>query len=142
MPHRTRTEIVAGRLHSATIHLLRRLRRQDDHLEIGPARLSALSVLVFGGPCTLSQLAAAEQVKRPTMSRLVAKLERDGLATRVTDPADRRSSQITATRLGRVVLRRGRERRVQELARRLAPLQRQELDRLAEAAELLERVSR
>jgi len=142
MPHRTRTEIVADRLHSAAIHLLRRLRRQDDHLEIGPARLSALSVLVFGGPCTLSQLAAAEQVKRPTMSRLVANLERDGLATRVTDPADRRSSQITATRLGRVVLRRGRERRVQELARRLAPLQRQELDRLAEAAELLERVSR
>ena len=142
MPHRTRTEIVAGRLHSATIHLLRRLRRQDDHLEIGPARLSALSVLVFGGPCTLSQLAAAEQVKRPTMSRLVANLERDGLATRVTDSADRRSIQITATRLGRVVLRRGRERRVQELARRLAPLQRHELDDLAKAAELMDRVSR
>jgi DNA-binding MarR family transcriptional regulator len=142
MPQRTRTEIVAGRLHSAAIHLLRRLRRQDEHLEIGPARLSALSVLVFGGPCTLGQLAVAEQVKPPTMSRLVAKLERDGLATRVTNAADRRSIQITATRLGRVVLRRGRERRVQELARRLAPLQRHELDRLAEAAELLERVSR
>lgn len=142
MPHRTRTEIVAGRLHSAAIHLLRRLRRQDEHLEIGPARLSALSVLVFGGPCTLGRLAAAEQVKPPTMSRLVAKLERDGLATRVIDSADRRSIQITATRLGRVVLRRGRERRVQELARRLAPLQRHELDDLARAAELMDRVSR
>ena len=142
MSQRTRTEIVADRLHSAAIHLLRRLRRQDEHLEIGPARLSALSVLVFGGPCTLGRLAAAEQVKPPTMSRLVAKLERDGLATRVTDPADRRSVQITATRLGRVVLRRGRERRIRELARRLTPLQHDELDHLAAAAELREKVSR
>lgn len=143
MPQRARDEIVADRLHSAAIHLLRRLRRQDiEALEIGPARLSALSVLVFGGPCTLGQLAAAEQVKPPTMSRLVDKLERDLLATRVPDPTDRRSVRIAATRLGRAVLRRGRERRIQALAHSLAPLKRDELDRLAEAAELMERVAR
>lgn len=140
---RASVEIVADRLHSAAIHLLRHLRRQDvEALEIGPARLSALSVLVFGGPCTLGRLAAAEQVKPPTMSRLVDKLERDGLATRVTDPADRRSVRIAATRLGRAVLRRGRERRIQALAARLASLKHDELDRLAVAAELMERAAR
>lgn len=134
---------MADRLHAAAIHLLRRLRRQDvEALEIGPARLSALSLLVFGGPCTLGQLAAAEQVKPPTMSRLVGKLERDLLATRVTDPADRRSIRIAATRLGRAVLRRGRERRIRTLAAGLRRLKRDELDRLAEAAELMERVAR
>lgn len=143
MPPRARVEIVADRLHSAAIHLLRHLRRQDvEALEIGPARLSALSVLVFGGPCTLGRLAAAEQVKPPTMTRLVDKLERDGLATRVTDPADRRSVRIAATRLGRAVLRRGRERRIQALAARLASLKHDELDRLAVAAELMERAAR
>lgn len=143
MPPRARVEIVADRLHSAAIHLLRHLRRQDvEALEIGPARLSALSVLVFGGPCTLGRLAAAEQVKPPTMTRLVDKLERDGLATRVTDPADRRSVRIAATRLGRAVLRRGRERRIQALAARLGSLKHDELDRLAVAAELMERAAR
>ena len=63
-------------LHSAAIHLLRRVRKQDAATGEGPARLSALSVLVFGGPMTLGQLAAAEQVKPPTMSRIVTGLER------------------------------------------------------------------
>ncbi len=65
------TSAVADRLHSAAIHLLRRVRKQDAATGEGPARLSALSVLVFGGPMTLGQLAAAEQVKPPTMSRIV-----------------------------------------------------------------------
>ena len=62
---------VADRLHSAAIHLLRRVRKQDTVLAEAPARLSALSVLVFAGPMTLGQLAAAEQVKPPTMTRIV-----------------------------------------------------------------------
>src|SRR3954463_14052103 len=63
---------LADRLHSTAIHLLRRVRKQDVAIGQGPARLSALSVLVFGGPKTLGELAAAEQVKPPTMSRIVA----------------------------------------------------------------------
>src|SRR2546425_5928463 len=73
---------IADRLHSAAIHLLRRLRLRDSESGVGPAQLSALSVLVFGGPRSLSELAEAEQVKPPTMSRIVAGLERAGLVKR------------------------------------------------------------
>src|SRR2546422_3455480 len=75
---------VADRLHSAAIHLLRHVRKQDVATREAPARLSALSVLVFGGPVTLGQLAAAEQVKPPTMTRIVTGLERrDRKSTRL-----------------------------------------------------------
>ena len=71
---------LADRLHSAAIHLLRRLRIQDLASGIGPAKLSALSVLVFSGrPLTLAELASAEQVKNPTMSRLIAGMQRERL---------------------------------------------------------------
>src|SRR5260221_12594545 len=76
---------VADRLHSAAIHLLRHARKQDTLARQGPARLSALSVLVFGGPMALGQLAAAEEVKAPTMSRMVAGLKRPGLAKNEPD---------------------------------------------------------
>src|SRR5256885_16104382 len=69
----------ADRLHSAAIHLLRRLRVRDRESGVGPAQLSALSVLVFGGPRSLGELADAEQVRPPTMSRIVAGRERGGL---------------------------------------------------------------
>src|SRR5438046_9815051 len=79
---------VADRLHSAAIHLLRRLRRQDDALGLTPARASALSIMVFGGPVTLGQLAPAEQVSAPTTTRLVIGMERDGLVRRQEEPDD------------------------------------------------------
>src|SRR5262247_2390998 len=110
--------VVADRLHSAAIHLLRGLRRQDAAWG-GPAKLSALSVLVFGGPRTVGALARAEQVRLPTMSRLVAALEHDGLAARTPDPADGRASRVHPTARGRSVLHRGRARRVAALTRRL-----------------------
>ena len=132
---------VADRLHSAAIHLLRALRREDARLGIGPAKLSALSVLVFGGARSISALAVAEQVRVPTMSRLVAALERDGLATRTTDPRDGRASLVRATASGRSALRRGRARRVAELARRLAALPIAELEVLRRAGGLIERVA-
>src|SRR5713101_363659 len=91
---------VADRLHSAAIHLLRRVRKQDAATGEGPARLSALSVLVFGGPMTLGQLAAAEQVKPPTMTRIVTGLESSGLAERAVDSKDARRVSIRATPKG------------------------------------------
>jgi hypothetical protein len=81
---------IADRLHSAAIHLLRRVRGQDEGSGLSPARLSALSVVVFGGPVTLGRLASAEQVTAPTMTRLVAALEADGLLSRKDDTVDRR----------------------------------------------------
>src|SRR5690349_775969 len=81
---------LAPRLHSAVLHLLRRLAREDRASGQSPARLSALSVLVFGGPRAIGRLARDEGVSAPTTTRLVAGLEADGLVTRTTDPADRR----------------------------------------------------
>jgi DNA-binding MarR family transcriptional regulator len=107
---------VADRLHSAAIHLLRRLRREDETLGLSATRLSALSVVVFGGPVTISALAAAEQVRVPTMSRLVAGLEADGLIRRVADPADGRVVQVAATATGRALLHAGQRQRVASLA--------------------------
>src|SRR2546427_13059204 len=81
---------IADRLHSAAIHLLRSLRTEDSASGLSGPRLSALSVVVFAGPIAMSALAAAEQVRPPTMTRLVAELERRGLVERARSPADRR----------------------------------------------------
>src|SRR5918992_6011054 len=87
----------ADRLHSASIHLLRSVRASDTETGLSPARLSALSVLVFGGSRTISELAAAEQVRLPTMSAIVRGLEEDELVRRASDPNDRRTARIHAT---------------------------------------------
>ncbi|HET9707326.1 MAG TPA: MarR family transcriptional regulator [Gemmatimonadales bacterium] len=129
---------VADRLHSAAIHLLRTLRREDQALGVGPAKLSALSVLVFGGPRSIGALARAEHVRLPTMSRLVSGLERDGLATRTPDPEDGRASRVYPTAHGRRVLHQGRARRVATLARRLEQLPEADRALLARAADLIE----
>ena len=128
----------ADRLHSAAIHLLRRLRRVDDASGLTAPRLSALSVLVFGGPTTLGALAAAEQVRPPTMTRLVAALERLGLATRAPDPTDGRAVVVSATARGRRLLEEGRGRRVAALAARVAALPARERAALADALPVLE----
>lgn len=131
---------VADRLHSTAIHLLRRLRRQDVATGEGPARLSALSVLVFGGPKTLSELAAAEQVKLPTMSRIAAGLARSRLVTIAGDVEDRRRRHIQATAKGKKLLQKGRELRIAYLASHLKDLAPQELSQLARTIEVLNRV--
>jgi DNA-binding MarR family transcriptional regulator len=128
---------VADRLHSAAIHLLRRLRKQDVATGEGPARLSALSVLVFGGPKTLGELAAAEQVKPPTMSRMVAGLARSRLVVITADPHDARRMRIRATRKGTRLLHKGRRLRIAALAANLDSLAPRHLAKLAEAVEIL-----
>ena len=109
-------EEVADRLHSAAIHLLRLVRTEDAATGLSPSRLSALSVVVFAGPLTVGELAAAEQVRSPTMSGLVTGLEGEGLVERVLDPNDARASLVRATAKGRRLLNRAR-------AARLAALQ-------------------
>ena len=114
--------VLADALHSAAIHLLRTLRREDDASGLSAPRLSALSVVVFGGPLTLGQLARAEQVKPPTMTRIVTGLERAGLVERVGDASDRRLTRIRATPKGQQVLAAGRARRVERLTKALRAL--------------------
>lgn len=133
---------VADRLHAAAIHLLRRVRVEDAASGVGPARLSALSVLVFAGPQTLGSLAAAEQVRPPTMTRIVSGLLRSGLVTREVDSGDRRVVRVRATRRGRELLQRGRRRRIAHLAKRLRGLSGRELALLERAAGLIERAVR
>ena len=130
---------VADRLHSAAIHLLRYARKQDVLSHEGPARLSALSVLVFGGPMTLGQLATAEQVKPPTMSRIVAGLKRSGLARIAEDTRDARRIRVSVTAKGERVLQEARQRRILLLAEVLGEVSEQETDVLREAAEIIER---
>ena len=131
---------VADGLHSAAIHLLRRVRKQDVAMGEGPARLSALSVLVFGGPKALGELAAAEQVKPPTMSRMVAGLARSRLVTISADPQDARRMQIHATAKGIRLLQKGRRMRVAYLAAHLDRLALEELAKLGQAVETLKKL--
>jgi DNA-binding MarR family transcriptional regulator len=139
--HAVGAEPVADALHSAAIHLLRWLRREDERSGLSGPRLSALSVIVFGGPVTLGELAAAEQVRPPTITRLVRALEAEGLVAREPDPRDGRVTRLRATEAGRRLLAEGRARRVAALARQLAPLSAEERATLARAAELLERLA-
>jgi DNA-binding MarR family transcriptional regulator len=132
------TLALADRLHSAAIHLLRRLRKQDIATGEGPARLSALSVLVFAGAKTLGELAAAEQVKPPTMSRMVAGLARSRLVEITADPHDARRMRIRATPKGTRLLHKGRRLRIAALAAHLDSLAPQPLAQLAEAVEILQ----
>jgi DNA-binding MarR family transcriptional regulator len=133
-------EELARSLHKSAIHLLRRLRREDESLGVGAARLSALSVLVFGGACTLGELAALEQVRPPTMTRVVQALAAAGLVRVERDQNDARSVRVAATAAGRRLLLAGRERRVRAFAALLAPLSAAELRDLARAAAILERI--
>ncbi len=131
----------ADRLHSAAIHLLRAIRVEDKASGLSGPRLSALSVLVFGGPLPMSALAAAEQVQPPTISRLVRELERAGLVERVRDRDDRRVLQVRATALGRRLMEEGRRRRVARLAAALEALPAADRRLLARSAELIERLA-
>lgn len=130
-------EHLAQELNSVAIHLLRRVRRADDALGITPARLSALSVLVFGGPRTLTELAAAEQVTGPTMSRIVAALEAAGFVRRRDVPGDKRASSLEATAEGKRVMQKGRRQRVALLVDELSRLSAGERNVLTEAARIL-----
>jgi DNA-binding MarR family transcriptional regulator len=97
-------------------------------------------VVVFGGPLTLGRLARAEQVKPPTMTRIVTGLEREGLVKRKGDARDKRLTQIDATPKGQKVLGAGRARRVERLARALKRLRRDDLAELARGVQVLEEV--
>src|SRR5215471_13311960 len=112
----SREYVVADRLHSAAIHLLRLLWIQDLKSGLGPARLSALSVLVFGGAKSLKELAKTEHVQPPTMSRIVAGLQEQGLVQRKLSSADRRRISLEPTEKGRRILLEARRRRVTDLA--------------------------
>ena len=132
---------VADALHSAAVHLLRRVRQEDERTGVTPGRLSALSVLVFGGPMRLTDLARIEQVKPPTMTRIVAGLEAQGLVRRRVVAEDARAVGLEATPRGTKVMHDGRRRRVARLAASLTTRPADELRILRDAAAIIEQVS-
>jgi DNA-binding MarR family transcriptional regulator len=135
---------LANRLNSAAIHLLRRISRDDGVDGVTGARLSALSVLVYGGPQTVGALARREGVATPTMTRIVDALVRDGLVARHAVEGDRRAVRLEVTVDGRRLMERGRARRIERLAselRDLDPKGRKRLDRALDVLEHLEQAT-
>jgi DNA-binding MarR family transcriptional regulator len=136
------TDALADRLHSAAIQLLRRVRVRDGEPGLSASRLSALSVIVSGGPITISELAATRGVRPPTMTRVIDALEREGLAMREPNPEDGRSVQVRATGMGRLALSRGRQHQVTALSAELAALSSKDLATLDRATDLMQQIGR
>lgn len=132
---------VAVTLHRAAIRLLRAVRVADDETGVSAPKLSALSVLTFGGAMSLSALARAEQVTPATMSKLVSDLEALGLAAKRADRQDKRGVRIEVTAKGRALMEEGRRRRLALLHKRLAKLPRDERILLDRAAEIMLKLS-
>lgn len=130
---------VAVTLRLAITRTARRL-RQEAGTGPGPALTAALATVDRHGPLTPSELAATERIQRPTATRLIARLEADGLVSRTSDPTDRRASLVSATPAGRALLRTLRGRKNAYLARRLEGLPAGELETLARAAAILDRL--
>jgi DNA-binding MarR family transcriptional regulator len=140
-PMKVRERELADRLHSAAIHLLRRARRSDPLTGATPAQLSALSVLM-SGPKTLGDLASAEQVRAPTISRLAAEMERIGLIRRRGDPSDARVVRVEMTAKGRRVLGKGRELRITDIEGRARQLDTSDIGTLEQAVGIIEEMLR
>lgn len=134
-------ERAASALNSGAIHLLRSLAAADRQAGLTPARLSALSVLVFGGSRTLGALAAAEGVAGPTMTRIVDGLIADGLAERRPHPSDGRAVTIVATTAGESLMRAAQRRRIDAIVGGLLELPVAERELVVSASSLLDQVA-
>lgn len=130
---------LASRLRLAITRTARRL-RQEAGTDLGPSQLAALATIERHGPLAPSELAERERVRRPTATRVLARLVDAGLVERIPDPTDGRSAIVSATPQGRALLRRLRRRKTAYLARRMRELPRGDVEALARAAEVLERL--
>jgi DNA-binding MarR family transcriptional regulator len=130
---------LASRLRLAIARTARRL-RQEAGGDLSPSQTAALATIEQRGPLTPSELASAERIQRPTATRILARLEDEGLVERAADPTDGRASLVTITRAGGELLRRLRGRKNAYLARRLRDLNQDEVETLERAAEILERM--
>src|SRR6478735_5682951 len=132
----------AAHLRIAIVRTARRLRQEAAAETSGltPTSVSALATIERHGPMTPSEIAAIERVKRPTITRTLGCLEREGLITRSQDPTDKRSALVAVNGAGRERLRRLRRRKNAYLARRMRDLSDEEVETLERAAEILERM--
>ena len=135
-------EVLAARLRLANARLARRTRQEALNAgdDLTASRLAALATIEQLGPITLGELAAEEQVQPPSMTRIVARLEEHGLATREVDASDRRIVRVRITDLGRQTLARSRTRKNAFLAKRVARLSPEARAALADALPVLEQL--
>jgi len=132
----------AAHLRTAIVRTARRLRQEAAAETTGltPTSVAALATIERHGPMTPSEIAAIERVKRPTITRTLGCLEREGLIDRSQDPTDKRSALVALNGAGRERLRLLRKRKNAYLARRMRDLSDEEVETLARAAEILERM--
>jgi DNA-binding MarR family transcriptional regulator len=128
---------VAGHLRLTIVRTARRL-RQEAGSDLSPSLTAALSTVERHGPLTPSEVAARERIQRPTATRVLARLEEQGLIARTPDPQDRRSSLVTTTEAGSALLAELRTRKTAFLASRLEGLPAEDLATLERAADILE----
>jgi len=125
----------------AIVRMARRLRQEaDTGGQASPTLVAALATIERHGPLTPSALAEHERIQRPTATRVVARLEQQGLVTRTPDPSDRRVAHVAITPAGRTLLSRIRSRKNEYLTRRLRELEPDELATLSRAAAIVERL--
>ena len=129
----------AARLRLVIVRTARRM-RQEAGADLSPTLIAALATIDRHGPLTPSELADAERVKRPTATRIAAALEKDGLILRAADPSDGRACLLSASREGKVLLKRVRSRKNAYISRRLRKLGSDDLETLERATEVLERM--
>lgn len=133
--------LLAARLRLSATRLSRRL-RSEAHLGISPSLLSSLAVVHLHGPLTLGELAEREGLAKPTITKVVGRLEEQGLVERRTDASDRRVCRVETTDAGEALLAESRERKDAWLAARLALVDEAQRDRLAAAVEVLDELIR
>jgi DNA-binding MarR family transcriptional regulator len=133
------TEELPTRLRLAIMRLARRLRQQAEP-DMTPSMLSAMANIEYRQPVTLGNLAEAERVTPPTMTKIVGRLEEAGLVKRVVDTADRRIQRVSLTRDGVKLIARNRSRKNAYLARKLRKLEPDEVSKLEEAVGVIEKI--
>lgn len=115
-------EILADRLTLSAVRLTRWLRAADPAPRLSGPQASALAVVVHAGRIRMSDLAALEEVSRPTITRVAGELGALGLIDRTVDAQDRRVMWLTATDSGRILLAEGQARRIAPLAEAISQL--------------------
>jgi len=131
---------MAARLRLSTTRLSRRLRREAE-VGLSPTLGSALAAISVHGPLTLGELADHERVSPPTITKLVNKLEEQGLVERITDPSDRRVCRVECSAPGQALIDDSRQRKTAWLAARLEGLDPDSRRRLRDALEVLDELA-
>jgi DNA-binding MarR family transcriptional regulator len=128
---------IAARLRLSSTRLARRL-RQEASTGLTPSQLSALATVERHGPVTLGALADHERVAPPSITKVVAKLEAEGLVERAVDPNDRRVARVAVTPAGAELIEDSRRRKTSWLLNRIRALSTEEQERLAAALDALD----